>query len=133
MPRFNLSIVMAVAFVLPLSVSSGAEPTKDSLETVRKNVEQGKAVLVDVREKSEWERGHIKDCVLLPLSDLRDGISEKKLKEKLPEKKILYTYCVVGKRAVTAGGILEKADYEVRPLKAGYKDLLKAGFENAKE
>src|SRR6056297_1701064 len=113
MPRFNLSIVMAVAFVLPLSVSSGAEPTKDSLETVRKNVEQGKAVLVDVREKSEWERGHIKDCVLLPLSDLRDGISEKKLKEKLPEKKILYTYCVVGKRAVTAGEILEKDDYEM--------------------
>ncbi len=99
----------------------------------RKDVEQGKPVLVDVREKSEWERGHIKDCVLLPLSDLRDGISENKLKEKLPEKKILYAYCVVGKRAVTAGGILEKADYEVRPLKPGYKDILKAGFENAKE
>lgn len=133
MPRFNLPIAMAVDFVLPLSVSSGVGPTKDSLETVRKDVEQGKPVLVDVREKSEWERGHIKDCVLLPLSDLRDGISEKMLKEKLPEKKILYAYCVVGKRAVTAGVILEKADYEVRPLKPGYKDILKVGFEDAKE
>ena len=133
MPRFNLTIVVAVAVALPLSVSSGIEPTKDSLETVQKNVEQGKAVLVGVREKSEWEKGHIKDCVFLPLSELREGMSKKELKEKLPERKILYTYCVVGKRAVTAGGTLEKADYEVRPLKAGYQDLLKAGFEGAKE
>ena len=34
---------------------------------------------------------------------------------------------------MTAGGILDEADYDVRPLKPGYQDLLKAGFENAKE
>lgn len=67
------------------------------------------------------------------ISDIREGISKQKLKEKLPENKILYTYCVIGKRAVTAGEILEKAGFEVRPLKAGYKDLVEAGVESAEE
>ena len=133
MSQFNLAVVIAVTLALPLSVSSGAEPTKDSLETVRKHLEQDKAVLVDVREKSEWAEGHIKDCVLLPLSHLKNGISKKELKEKLPQKKILYTYCVVGMRAMTAGGILDASGYDVRPLKAGYRELLKAGFEGVKE
>lgn len=126
---------MMVVFSLPLSLSValGAEPTKDSLEVVRKNVEQGKAVLVDVREKSEWEEGHIKGAVFLPLSELRKGIDKQEIKKKLPAKKIVYTYCVLGKRAGTAGEILQEAGYEVRPLKPGYRELLEAGFEDAEK
>lgn len=37
---------------------------------------------------------------------------------------ILYPFCVVGKRAVTAGNILEEF---------GYKEFVKAGFKKANE
>ena len=129
----NRFIFAAVIVGLPISLASAIAPTKDSLAVVRKNVERERAVLVDVREKAEWDKGHIKDSVLLPLSALKKGLDKKKLEEKLPEKKVLYTFCVVGKRAVTAGGILKELGYEVRPLKPGYKQLLEAGFKKAKK
>ncbi|MEX0702940.1 MAG: rhodanese-like domain-containing protein [Planctomycetales bacterium] len=119
-------VVVACAAVVP---AFAAEQTKDSLATVKQKVEAKEAVLVDVREKSEWNAGHVAGAVFLPLSELQGGIDAQKLAERLPKGKILYTHCVVGKRSVTAGNILEKKGYDVRPLKAGYKELLKAGFQ----
>jgi phage shock protein E len=126
-------LAAAVALALLPFVADSAELTKDSLKTVLKNVTDEKAVLVDVREKSEWDRGHIEGAVFLPLSALKRGADAKQLAKLLPKDKILYTHCVVGKRAVTAGDILERFKYEVRPLKPGYKELLKAGFKKAED
>jgi len=125
-----------VAGLICLVAMSGlvaAEITKDSLATVKKNVAEKKAVLVDVREKSEWDEGHLAESIFLPLSALKKGVNKEQLAKRLPKDRILYTFCVVGKRAVTAGNILEKFGYEVRPLKPGYKELLRAGFKKADE
>ena len=35
--------------------------------------------------------------------------------------------------ALTAADLLKKQGYDVRPLKDGYKDLLKAGFPKAEK
>ena len=51
--------------------------------------------------------------------------------KQIPKDKIVYTHCVMGVRALKAAKILEKLGYNVRPLKAGYEDLIKAGFEKA--
>lgn len=133
MQRSTIPAVGFLSLCLAMSSAQTAEHTKDSLAAVRKNVAAKKAVLVDVREKSEWDKGHLKDSVLLPLSALRKGIDEEQLKKKLPDDKIVYTFCVVGKRAVTAGKILKELGYKVRPLKPGYKELLEAGFKKAEE
>lgn len=122
-----------VLFGFVVSSAVAAEITKDSLETVKKNVAEKKAVLVDVREKSEWDDGHIEDSVFLPLSVLKKGVKKEQLAKTLPEDRILYTFCVVGKRAVTAGNILEEFGYEIRALKPGYKELVRAGFKKAEE
>jgi rhodanese-related sulfurtransferase len=37
----------------------------------------------------------------------------------------------MGVRAVAAAKILEKLGYNVRPLKPGYEELVKAGFQKA--
>lgn len=113
--------------------SQAAEHTKDSLETVQENIAEEKAVLVDVREKSEWDQGHVKDAVFLPLSELRNGITKQSLAKKLPADKIVYTHCAVGVRSRTAADILLKNGYDVRALKPGYKDLIAAGFEKAED
>lgn len=127
--KLQLSLVVVVCLSALVFPVIGAEHTKDSLQTVKENVTEKKAVLVDVREKAEWDEGHIAGAVLLPLTELRKGIDAKSLEKKLPKDLIIYTHCVIGKRSLTAADILEKHGYEVRPLKAGYKELLGAGFE----
>jgi rhodanese-related sulfurtransferase len=120
-----------VAFVLAAAVSA-ADHTTDSLDTVKKAVAEGKAVLVDVREAGEWNDGHLKAAKHLALSDLKAGVPADKLKEALPAGKVVYLHCASGRRCLTAADLLTKQGYDARPLKDGYENLLKAGFEKAK-
>lgn len=107
-----------------------AEPNGDPLPLVQQNVATNKAVLVDVREPEEWNKGHVQGAISLPLSSLKKGDTTA-LEQQLPKDKIVYTHCVMGVRALKAARILEKLGYKVRPLSAGYEDLVKAGFEKA--
>ncbi|MBA4015590.1 MAG: rhodanese-like domain-containing protein [Pirellula sp.] len=111
------------------SLAQAAEHTTDSLATVRENVAGGKAVLVDVRERPEWTSGHVAGAVSLPISAIERKIVDAAMLARLPKNAILYTYCVVGMRSKKAAGILEQQGYQVRALKPGYEELLKAGFE----
>jgi len=127
-----MSWLAAVALLL----TAQDEHTKDTLDMVKANLAKKDAVLVDVREKVEWDAGHLEGAVFLPLSWLkaeRDGEKfVEKLKEKLPAKKVLYIHCRSGGRALTAAGILKKAGYEVRPLKPGFEELKRSGLAEAK-
>ncbi len=129
--------IVAMGVIALLSVSwlplAELKHTEDSLKTVKERIAEKKAILVDVRELIEWNDGHIADAVHLPFRDLQDKFDEKKLREKLPKDIIVYTYCMVGFRALKAGKIIEKYGYDVRPLKPGYKELLEAGFKNEKK
>ncbi|MEO2089914.1 MAG: rhodanese-like domain-containing protein [Gemmataceae bacterium] len=125
------------AWVIPAAVASvgvacAADHTTDSLDTVKKSAKDGKALIVDVREQSEWDDGHLEGAKLLPLSDLKAGVSAEKLKEKLGDAKVLYLHCGSGKRCLAAADLLKKQGYDVRPLKDGFQALVKAGFEKAK-
>src|SRR5579872_4906217 len=106
--------------------------TKDSLDTIKAALAKKDAVLVDVREKGEWERGHLEDALFVPLIWLKAESKSDKFAEhaaeKLPANKILYIHCRSGGRALSAAGILKKAGYDVRPLKQGFDDLKDAGF-----
>jgi phage shock protein E len=109
--------------------------TKDSLEKVKAMLADDKAVLVDVREQAEWNAGHLAGAVLLPLSELnkKAGSDEftEQLSKRLPKGKAVYCHCRSGGRALKAGEILKELGYDVRPLKAGYTDLLEACFPKA--
>ena len=69
----------------------------------------------------------------MALSDIKKGVPEEELAKKLPKGKIVYLHCKSGGRCVTAAELLQKKGYDVRPLKQGYEDLLKEGFEKAEK
>lgn len=118
---------------LTSTTARAAEHTKDSLETIQKSLKDDKAVLLDVREKSEWEEGHLKDAKLLPLSQIKEGVKKEELEKLLPKGKVVYCHCAAGGRCLKAAEALQKLGYDVRPLKPGYRDLLKAGFAPVEE
>ena len=111
--------------------------TKDSLEKIKKLLKANKAILIDVREKSEWNAGHLKGALLVPLSELKKNAGnkgfEKKLKNKVSKKKIIYCHCRSGGRVIPASKILFDLGYDIRPLKLGYSDLRKSGFPKSKK
>ena len=129
---FVLWVVVAWAM---LACAAEQKHTTDSLETVRKNLVDEKAVLLDVREPAEWNVGHLAEAVLVPLSELnkqRDAPEYvEELAKKVDKKKIIYCHCRSGGRVIPASEFLGALGYEVRPLKWGYQDLLEAGFEKA--
>lgn len=134
--HFNLMFAGSLLALLPFGIlqADDAKPTHttDELKTVKAAVESGKAVLLDVREKAEWDNGHLKDAKFMPTSELTKTQGEAFLKLKIDKNKVVYTHCGAGARALRMATLLKAQGYDVRALKPGFSDLLDAGFPEAK-
>ena len=65
------------------------------------------ALIVDVRSKSEYDGGHIKDSINIPVDQLQKNLS--KLKDK---DKTIITCCASGMRSASAKSILQNNGYK---------------------
>ena len=95
-----------------------------TLEQVRERLAKNpKAVLVDVREDSEWERGHAAEAV-----HLGKGVLERDLEKMVPDADAeLLMYCGGGFRSVLTADVAQKMGYRnVASLIGGYKALVEA-------
>lgn len=73
-----------------------------------------KALLVDVREPEEFERGHLEGALNVPLSLLRKRV------EELPRGRELWLYCAAGQRAYFAQRLLLQRGFDAKNLSGGY-------------
>lgn len=69
--------------------------------TLATKVKNGEIFLLDVRETSEWNEGHIEGATLIPLGNLNIETTK-----NLPKDKPMYVYCRSGRRAGEAENIL---------------------------
>jgi phage shock protein E len=130
----NLLLATVCIALIPCAASftlAAEEHTKDIPDQVKENVKAKKAIILDVREQNEWDAGHLKGAILLPSSKLKEGADVRELTKHLDKKQIIYTHCKAGGRALRCAEALKKEGFDVRALKLGYEDLLKAGFEKA--
>src|SRR5262245_2760949 len=97
--RMHLWLLMVAALLLP-AAARAAEHTKDSLDRVKQNLAQKKAILIDVREPAEWKRGHLESAELVPLSELKriasDTAVKARVEKSLPKDRIIYCHCGSG-------------------------------------
>ena len=70
------SLSIAAVFSAMSSLGWAAEYTKLTPAQILAEVKAGKAVIVDVREEPEWEEGHLKQALWVPLSSL-EGVDAK--------------------------------------------------------
>jgi phage shock protein E len=123
MLRAGLALILIVC-----AMAVSAEEVKhdaDSLEVIKKAVDEGKAVLVDVREEDEWNSAHVKGAILIPASRLNDDAA---LIAKLPKDKPIYVHCASGGRAKRCSLVWMKEGLDVRPVTYNVQGFEKAGF-----
>jgi sulfur-carrier protein adenylyltransferase/sulfurtransferase len=91
----------------------------------RELVEEGEAAVVDVRERDEWEEGHIPRAVHIPRGNL-----ESRIENAVPDKsRPVLLYCSGGNRSAFAAKTLEELGYEnVLSLAGGFTDWKRNGL-----
>lgn len=87
-----------------------------------------KAVLVDVREDSEWAKGHAVEAV-----HLGKGVLERDIEKLVPDPGTeLIMYCGGGYRSILTADVAQRMGYKnVTSLIGGYKGLVAAGWKMA--
>lgn len=92
--------------------------------TVHGWIENNEALLVDVRETSEFDKEHIPGALLLPLSAF-----DPELFPTIRDKKVVL-HCAVGKRSESAGKMLINEGFtDIIHMTGGIEEWKKAGFE----
>ena len=76
-----------------------------NVDEVRELVEN-KSYILDVRERGEYNRGHIKEAINIPLSELRGRINE------IPRDKPVYVHCRTGQRSYNAVLALQNLGFD---------------------
>ena len=112
-----------------ISSAVAAEVATITPAAAAKLVAAGKAVLVDVREPSEWaESGVAAPAVLLPKSEFDAGLigEWKSFLAKTGDKEII-TYCRSGRRSGVVAAELAKQGHKVANA-GGFKDWQAAGL-----
>lgn len=84
-------------------------PHEVSIADFEKALKDGSAVILDVRTKEEFAKGHFKGAINIPVDEIPKNAN------KLPKDKPIYVHCATGVRA-----------------EMGYNELVNLGFKNAK-
>ena len=98
---------------------------------VRRRLDAGeKLVLLDVREESEWGRGHLPGAV-----HLGKGIIERDIERHVPDTNTkLILYCGGGFRSALSADNLQRMGYSnVESMDGGWKGWLEAGYPTLKD
>jgi NADPH-dependent 2,4-dienoyl-CoA reductase/sulfur reductase-like enzyme/rhodanese-related sulfurtransferase len=78
------------------------------------NIEQTDAVILDVRDTSEYASGHYNRAINIPLNDIRSRLHE------LPSDKEIWTYCTRGQRSYYAMRILRLNGFNAKNISGGF-------------
>jgi rhodanese-related sulfurtransferase len=101
-----------------------------SLEEARQRLERNpQALLVDVREDSEWSEGHAVQAI-----HLGKGVLERDIEKTVPDSRTeIILYCGGGFRSALAAEVAQRMGYtNVASLAGGYKAMLAAGWPMTK-
>ena len=104
---------------------------EEDVQTTKKKLDAGeKMFLVDVREESEWARGHLPNAI-----HLGKGIIEREIETAIPEKgATIVLYCGGGFRSALAADNLQRMGYSnVISMDGGWREWTQAGFPTIKD
>jgi predicted sulfurtransferase len=81
----RLLAVVSAIFWSPFAY--GADADRIEAPELKRLVEKGEAVIIDVRSKDAWDMGHIQGAIHVPLAELEARLSQ------IPKDKLIAAYC----------------------------------------
>ena len=100
--------------------------SETNVEDVKVKMDRGeKFILVDVREESEWEKGHIINAIYIG-----KGVIERDIEKKISNTEAeIILYCGGGFRSALAADNIQKMGYtNVSSMEGGYSGWVGAGY-----
>jgi hydroxyacylglutathione hydrolase len=96
-----------------------------NVDELRKQLQGGNKSIqvVDVRERSEWEEGHIEGAINIPFHQLKDQLDD------MPSNRPVATICAGGTRSSIAASILKAEGFEPLNVTGGMDTWQDAGYE----
>lgn len=100
----------------------GALPSVRQMTIADLAREQDGLVVLDVRGRSEWDAGHIRGALHIPLAELQDRLAE------IPSGRPVAVHCQGGGRSAIASSVLRAAGHaEVGNVTGGFGEWVKSG------
>lgn len=101
-------------------------PVDDAADAVAgpKQLIAAGALVIDVREQAEWDRGHVPAARLLPVGELAARLGEVESWAGGDKDRPVVVYCASGRRSENAKGILERAGFTKVVNGGGFGELV---------
>lgn len=106
------------------TIALAADYTKDDVDVIKAKVQKGEVALIDVREKNEWDEGHVSGAKLLSLSKISKGATKAEIESVVGKDKVIYLHCKAGVRCMKAAEILEKQGFKVQAIDLPVGELI---------
>lgn len=94
------------------------------LEYIRQELLSNRVMIIDVREKNEWDSGHLKHAIHFPFSQ----IIRWEIPSCFPTEIPVYLHCARGRRSAIAAEILKKDFSNVTALNIDFTEFHKHDF-----
>jgi hydroxyacylglutathione hydrolase len=85
------------------------------------------ALILDVRERSEWDAGHVPGAMHVPYEQIRERARD------LPSGRPIVTYCASGVRSSLAASVLESEGRTVANMRGGFTAWRNADLPTSRE
>ena len=106
----SLPIILVVLLVVVFfTQKNGGGYKQISQDEAKKMMDNGNVIILDVREKDEYDAGHIKGAVLLPVGSINADTAAAVIDSK---DSVVLVYCRSGNRSKKASAALAKLGYK---------------------
>lgn len=123
MQRSTPVMVILSAALWACSPSSSPSTTKSNTDIRSSSPLEGAALVLDVRNQDEYDRGHLAEARLVPVSELAGRVDEVESAVGGDKSKKIVTYCGSGRRSEKAKELLEQHGFTNVVNGGGYEAL----------